>query len=71
MWEPMEDFCIRFVDKSGENRDEDKLDEMIKRINEVVNEYDFGVKTYSGLKCFYELLKGEEHRAREADKFNK
>lgn len=68
MWEPMEDFCIRFVDKSGEIRDEGKLDEMVKHINEIVNKYDFGIKMYGGLECFSNALEAEKKLIRKTDR---
>lgn len=42
-WNPTEDFFARFDDKTGEERDENAIDEMVHSLTQVANEYGFGL----------------------------
>jgi len=59
-WKPQEDFCIRFKDKTAETRTVEELEEMVRKINEIANEYDFGVSMFSGIDSFSLALKEEK-----------
>ena len=43
-WNPGDDICIGFDDKSASDRTKEQLSEMILKMKEVANEYDFDLK---------------------------
>jgi hypothetical protein len=45
-WQPSDDFFIRFDDKTGESRSKEFISEMVDRMTDIANEYDFD------LSCF-------------------
>lgn len=40
-WKPQKDIGVIFDDKTAENRDKVKIGQMIRRMRDIANEYDF------------------------------
>jgi hypothetical protein len=57
-WQPGDDFCIRFSDKSGENRIV-QWQTMIEKINAIANEYGLDVLGYGSWESFKKVVQGE------------
>lgn len=45
-WKPNDDYCIRFKDKTGNPRTQEKLSEMVGRIGYIAMEYGFSLDAW-------------------------
>lgn len=58
-WKPGDDICVRFDDKTAEERSDEKLAEMIERMRQIANEYDFDLSCYGSWKGTKAVAVGE------------
>lgn len=56
MWKPQEDFLVVFDDKTGEKRTKPQLDEMVEKMREVAQQYNFDVSSYGGFKSMQKSI---------------
>lgn len=45
-WKPQKDIGVIFDDKTAEDRDKAQIGEMIRRIRDIANEYDFDLSQW-------------------------
>lgn len=58
-WQPQDDFCLRLSDETAEPRTEEELNEMVDRICEIANEYDFDLSASGSWQGFKHMVMGE------------
>lgn len=58
-WKPTEDFCIRLSDMNGEARTDEQLQEMVKRMRVIANEFNFDTNCYGSWKAMGIVMDGE------------
>ena len=56
-WQPGEDFFVRFDDKTGEPKD--TIEEMVDRMTEIANEYDFDLSCFGPWSAAGKIIDGE------------
>ncbi len=59
-WEPGDDYCVRWKDKTAEDRTKEQLDEMVEKMREIANEYDFDLSMATNWKGMKIVAAGED-----------
>lgn len=59
-WEPGDDYCVRWEDKTEENRTKEQLDEMVEKMRTIANEYGFDLSCYGNWKGMKIVAAGED-----------